>query len=63
MDFHPSWKKKKKKNSSFDKQEEKYINEKGYTPRYIRCIQGKSKGIAKMRENAKNNSLPQLGPT
>ena len=53
----------KKKNSSFDKQEEKYINEKGYTPRYIRCIQGKSKGIAKMRENAKNNSLPQLGPT
>ena len=33
-----------------------------YTSRNIGCIQGKSKGLAKTRENAKNCSLPQLNP-
>ena len=46
-----------------NKQEKKYINEKGYTPRYTNCIQGKTIGKAIKRENTKNCSLSQLDST
>ena len=46
-----------------NKQEKKYINEKGYTPRYTNCIQWKTIGKAIKRENTKNCSLSQLDST